>query len=537
MEEQRLIVRRSGARSSSEVLREISTVLFRQSRVMALLFLATFAGVIIAMLVGAKYEATTKILVKHRRANETVSTDASSREQESSSLDMPTEREINTEISLLRSNDLLETVTRNTGLDSEKEWWPWWPSKHEQGWKTAKAVQRLGNVLRIAEVPQSNMIGISYSSRSPEKAARVLSELDSLYLAKHLQVNRPPGVFEFFERQAKSYREELSEEEGLLASFDRKENTSNPDLEKEILLRKANDFDAVLKQTRSEIQETSRRVQEIRNEMEKTPQRLPTQLKVGDNPQLMADLKSRLQELENKRTELVAKYDPSYRLVQEVDQQIVDVRATIDAEGHRPVKEESTDRNPTYDLLQSELVRANANLAALQAKANATAPIVLGYSEDALLADKRGLQRQDLIRRIKTTEANYLLYQQKEEQARISDALDNNRILNVAIAEAPTIPRLPVTPPWMVLLSGGVLALVISLAGAFVTDYFDPSFRTPAEVAEYLELEVLASFPKNGRLPRFFLPPPSGEMPALSAGEEGRAAWPLQRNAEDRPET
>jgi capsular polysaccharide biosynthesis protein len=37
-----------------------------------------------------------------------------------------------------------------------------------------------------------------------------------------------------------------------------------------------------------------------------------------------------------------------------------------------------------------------------------------------------------------------------------------------------------------------------SLAVGFVVEYFDPSFRTPAEVQEYLDIPLLASFPKSG---------------------------------------
>ena len=37
---------------------------------------------------------------------------------------------------------------------------------------------------------------------------------------------------------------------------------------------------------------------------------------------------------------------------------------------------------------------------------------------------------------MKTAEDNYLLYQKKQEEARISDALDRTRIANVVVAEA-----------------------------------------------------------------------------------------------------
>ena len=119
------------------------------------------------------------------------------------------------------------------------------------------------------------------------------------------------------------------------------------------------------------------------------------------------------------------------------------------------------------------------------------------------MVDQKGIQRQDLLRNIKASEANYLLYVQKQEQARISDEMDKSQILNVAIAEAPTVPSLPVSSPLALIFAGGVVALMLSIAAAFVADYADPSFRTPDELAQYLDLPLLATFAKNGHPPRY----------------------------------
>ena len=75
----------------------------------------------------------------------------------------------------------------------------------------------------------------------------------------------------------------------------------------------------------------------------------------------------------------------------------------------------------------------------------------------------------------------------------------------MAVAEAPVVPALPVYSPWLLMLAAGVLALMISIAVAFIADYLDPSFRTPRELAQELDLPLLATFAKNGHPPRFGL--------------------------------
>jgi capsular polysaccharide biosynthesis protein len=42
-----------------------------------------------------------------------------------------------------------------------------------------------------------------------------------------------------------------------------------------------------------------------------------------------------------------------------------------------------------------------------------------------------------------------------------------------------------------------LLALFVSVGAAFVAEYLDPSFRTPAEVNDILKMPVLASMPKK----------------------------------------
>jgi uncharacterized protein involved in exopolysaccharide biosynthesis len=100
----------------------------------------------------------------------------------------------------------------------------------------------------------------------------------------------------------------------------------------------------------------------------------------------------------------------------------------------------------------------------------------------------------------KTQEDNYFLYVQKREEARISEALDERGILDVALAEQPVVPALPDNSPLKIALVTLLLAATLSLAAGVTKDLADPSFRTPDELANYLGVPVLASLPKPGKL-------------------------------------
>jgi uncharacterized protein involved in exopolysaccharide biosynthesis len=115
----------------------------------------------------------------------------------------------------------------------------------------------------------------------------------------------------------------------------------------------------------------------------------------------------------------------------------------------------------------------------------------------ALDLGNKQLQQQDLIRDAKLAEGNFLLYVNKREEARISDALDSKRIVNVAIAEAATVPAHPTQSSWLLLMLGALAACTVSTGAAFISDYIDPSLRTAEEVQHVLQISVLAALPKR----------------------------------------
>jgi uncharacterized protein involved in exopolysaccharide biosynthesis len=225
---------------------------------------------------------------------------------------------------------------------------------------------------------------------------------------------------------------------------------------------------------------------------------MTTVVRNSDNPQLLEQLKSTLLNLELKKTELLTKYEPSYRLVQEVDRQIADAKSAISAEQSKPIRDETSDQNPDYQWVQAELTKAQSDLSGLKARAGAAAAVASKYHGAAQHFDQSMVTQQNLLQDAKTQEENYLLYERKREEARISNALDRDGILNVAMAEQPVVPALPKRSPLAVSLLTFLLAGTFSLSTAFVLDLMDPTFRTPDELAGYLDMPVLAALPKGG---------------------------------------
>jgi uncharacterized protein involved in exopolysaccharide biosynthesis len=73
---------------------------------------------------------------------------------------------------------------------------------------------------------------------SPEVAALVLQTLANLYLEKHLKLHRPAGTQEFFQTQTDQYAEQLRTAENNLATFQRQQDFTSLEPEKQLNLQK-----------------------------------------------------------------------------------------------------------------------------------------------------------------------------------------------------------------------------------------------------------------------------------------------------------
>src|SRR5208282_1202183 len=111
--------------------------------------------------------------------------------------------------------------------------------------------------------------------------------------------------------------------------------------------------------------------------------------------------------------------------------------------------------------------------------------------------DVKAVKQGALLRETKANEGNYLLYLTKREQERTSDALDEKRIANVAIAVPAEVPVLPAHNPISVMFAGFWIALLAAIGAGYLAELADPSFRSPSEIEEMLNVPVLASMPRR----------------------------------------
>jgi uncharacterized protein involved in exopolysaccharide biosynthesis len=473
-------------------LRDIFAVLFRQRVAMLVALAVVVVLVAISGMWIPKYEAQMKILALRQRSDTIVTPSANAPAQFNG--DQVSEEDLNSEVELLNSDDLLRKVVLTTGLTGNAKI----ASDRAGDVQVATAVQKLSHDLKIEPLRKTNVISVSYRSRDPQSAATVLKALAASYMEKHLEMHRPSGELKFFDQLTKQYKQGWDEAQQKITDFKNGTGVVSAQLERDSSLQRADAFDSTARQAQTTMLETEQRVRVLKAQLQSMKPRITTVVRIADNPELLQQLKSTLLNLQLKRTELLTKYEPTYRLVQEVDQQIADAKSAISAEESKPIRDETTDQDPDYQWVRAELTKAQADLSGLRERAAAAAAVATKYHEDAQRLDQNMVIQQNLLQAAKTQEDNYLLYEHKREEARISTALDQRGILNVVLAEQPIVPALPNRSPLSVALLTLLLAGAVSVSTAFVVDFMDPTFRTPDELAGYLGAPVLGALSKGG---------------------------------------
>jgi len=476
------------SRSNHLFLRDMADRLFRQKRLILSAFALLNLGFVVYLLcLPTSYEAEMQFLINNTRADTLVSSESTNGQVARSYVD---ETVIATEIQLLSNKEILRDAVQKCSL-----------AKDRSAKEVEKALKDLQKELRVSPVLKANMIRATYSSSNPDEAATVLRTLADGYLNEHLRVHSPSGTYAFFDQQARFYEQQLKDLQGRLTEFQRKRNIVHLGQQKDLNLRKLVDLEASLKETEAAYREADQRIHTLKQQVGGIKPRITTQARTLPNQYSVEHLNTMLAELQNRRTELLTKFRPEDRMIQQVDQQILDTKAAMERASKLTATEEATDVNPLRLSLEAELAKAQANSTGLRSRAWSLSNQVAEYRSSLGALENSTADDDQLLREIKKAEDAFFLYSKKREEARIAAAMDRQKIANVILVQPPRAPQLPKPK-----LTGGVLAAyflcsLMILGFAFLTATAWKTVYTPWELEGLTGLPVLASFESTSAPP------------------------------------
>src|ERR1700733_8574313 len=270
--------------------RDLLAPLFRRKKLLGLIFVGmSLVTVVVAVMASSLYESKMEVLVNRQRLDPMVSAEPTF--QTPPTPPPLTEEEVNSEIELLKSGDLLrETVLANNlqylerGTLSAALF-----SRGQDNWYVSKAVDRLSKKLDVSVVTKTNVIEVRYKSKSPEIAYGVLKKIADLYMQKHLAVQRPDGSFDFFDKETERYREALAGSEQRLADFGKAQGAV-PEVESTGMAQQVVNSVANLHRAHEAIAADKERIRTEQAQMEATPARSATMAISNDASILLQQL-------------------------------------------------------------------------------------------------------------------------------------------------------------------------------------------------------------------------------------------------------
>jgi uncharacterized protein involved in exopolysaccharide biosynthesis len=210
-------------------------------------------------------------------------------------------------------------------------------------------------------------------------------------------------------------------------------------------------------------------------------------------------IKQQLTELELERDALLQDFKPDSRYVRDIETQIQLARGRLAELAAGAAAIEGTETNPIYQSLRQELLRAESEYEGTRARFESLRIQVKDYRNELDNLNQKAFELEALRREAQAAEEEYLLYRKKLEEARISAAMDQQKLINVTIAQPAQLPLKPSGRDLKVMTFFALFAgLVGGLGLAFGTElYLDRSFTTGQEVERKLGIPHIASIPER----------------------------------------
>jgi len=384
---------------------------------------------------------------------------------------------INSEIEIIKSYVIASRVVDTMGLhlvDSPKEKL----TAAEIKYKRDRAIRSFHSDLSVENITKSNIIEISYESKYPELAAKVVQAVIDIYTRYRSEISNESEAFRFFEEQMRIADQKINDLEERQANFKQQKGVISPEAQQSMLMGRMADYDQSLTVVRSKRIGKEAKLTTIKEQLARGGEIIIPGTETSDSPsrvEYINKLKSHLLDMEIQREKLLQKFTPQYEEIVYLTEQIASTKEKISTE--------------IGQIVQLEETAIKALLAEERGLQNSIAEIENDIQE---LAQKE-YEYSKLSRGINDNREIYSMLLKQREDARISLAKLEKGV-KITVVSPPTIPFEPSKPKKALNI---MLAIILGLFGglglAFMMDYFDHTVDTPEELERYAGIPVLGS--------------------------------------------
>jgi uncharacterized protein involved in exopolysaccharide biosynthesis len=473
-------------RETEQQIRTAAESIFRQQSLFLSLLALVFAAVVVVTFASRpQYPSRMKILLENNRANAVITSD---RGQAPAPAEI-TDEQINSELEILGSEDVLTTVADpNWTKVPQSERTPLVTKQHED------AVLKFRKHLAIDPVKKSNIIDVSYTANSPKEAEATLERFSSAYLAERRRLSRPAGTADFYAYEAKMYEDAWHRANADLVAFQQGHDLVSVQDSQQALGKEIADYEDRVHENEANLAAMEERLSHAKEAETAVSERQQTQIHTILNQASTEQMRTLLVQLQNRRTELLTRYNATDPLVVEINREIAETTASLSEARIQKGTEDTTDINPAWQQLENTVVQSQVEQRALLGRQQSLQHSIAGLRDHLSQLQSLDVTFNTLQEEADQARSNFELFSQKRDQAQIEDAMDERQLINIAVVQMPTLPFRPITPKTLQNLALGCFtALFLALGAVYFAESTRATFATARELERSSSYPVLAT--------------------------------------------
>ncbi len=346
--------------------------------------------------------------------------------------------------------------------------------------------------LDASVIKRSNIIDVEFSSHDRRWTKDFLDRLMSRYLEFHASLSHDPQAEKFYEQQTQLLKDRLEQSEAKLRDFQLKTGIGNLDEQKRALIARISDLQSTAAKTDAQVSGSQQQISALQSQLSSTPERIQKETHSVQNLALQ-QLKPQVMQLRAERAELLTRYQPGSERIKQIDAKLASEESILEKENHLEVNEQLTDVNPVWISMQTDLKQASTSVASGKATRDELDKQIDAANQQLSALVTNGVDMQRLQRQATADSDAYLAYVRKTEEARASEALNSNKILNVSVAQPPIAPVQPAFPSVPFNLTVGLmLAALFGGAAAYWAEESDSKIYSSGVVSDLTGLPIVA---------------------------------------------
>ena len=326
-------------------------------------------------------------------------------------------------------------------------------------------------------------------------AQRVVSELIHLSLEKHIAAHRTPGSYAFFVDQTEQLKSKLENSQNQLKALKNEMGIASIERQQTILLERIQSLETEKDTTESSLASSTAKVKSLEDAIAQIPQTMVLEETTGyPNPGVDV-MREELFKLQIEEEKLLKNFSEDSRSVESIRREIARAEELLEKETDRSQIKKGLNRS--YEELKLAMLTEKAELAALEERLNSLNQQIKTIHQKLDPLNEAEMEIAALTRDISTHEANLLKYSENLEQARIDDAMENQRISNISVVQKATFPIQSIRPRILLNLGlGFFLGIFGALLLAVISELMDRTVKSPVDIEEKLQLRHLGYIPR-----------------------------------------